>query len=247
MPEAHKHCVIFTSHIKLPDMDDFHHEGHNSQLSQILQYKSRIKWTDRDYRVQDNSYAAHKDVNIYCDTNQFLALPFCGTHPKPRGERGFSKHYNLCFYPKIGHGICEIRRISRACVGCTSILDKPWIYGIPSKKQARYQPFTNSTCWPVMGSYNNWNIIEITPKSTYFDAIDDIHKVVLDGISENMASLVQSGMYSAINTADNTSYGFYIIKFISEAYTLKKNTTIYGQVISAGELVVKAQYLCYMQ
>ena len=34
-----------------------------------------------------------------------------------------------------------------------------------------------------------------------------------------------------------------LFKFISEAYTLQNNTKIYGQVISAGELVVKAQYL----
>ena len=62
-----------------------------------------------------------------------------------------------------------------------------------------------------------------------------------------MASLVQSGLYSAINTADNTSNGLYVIQFIAEAYTIQKDTTINGQVISAGELVVKAQYLCSVQ
>ena len=68
-------------------------------------------------------------------------------------------------------------------------------------------------------------------------------KVVLDGISENMALLVQSGMYGAINTADSTKNGFYVIQFISETYTLQNNRTIYGQVISSGGLVFKAQYL----
>ena len=33
----------------------------------------------------------------------------------------------------------------------------------------------------------------------------------------------------------------------SEAYTLHDNTTIYGQIITAGKLVVKEQYLCSMQ
>ena len=75
----------------------------------------------------------------------------------------------------------------------------------------------------------------------------EIYQVVLDRISENMASLVQSSMYGAINTYDNTSNGFYVIQFISEEYTLQNNTTIDGQVISAGELVVKAKYLCSMQ
>ena len=62
-----------------------------------------------------------------------------------------------------------------------------------------------------------------------------------------MTSLVQSGMYGAINTSDNTSNGLYVIKFISEAYRIQNNTKIDGQFIYDGEIVVKAQYLCSMQ
>ena len=65
-----------------------------------------------------------------------------------------------------------------------------------------------------MGPYNNWTIIELTPKSLSSEDFDEIHQVVLDGISENVASLVQSGMYGAINTAENTSNGLYVIQFI---------------------------------
>ena len=154
-----------------------------------------------------------------------------------------SKHYNLRFDPKLDHGICAIRRIPCACIGCTSILDKPWIYGIPSKKQARYQPVTNCNYWPVLGSYKNWNIIEITPKSTHFEAFDEIHNVVLYGISENMASLVQSGIYGSTNTDDTTTNGLYVFYFLSEAYTLQNNMIIDGQVISSADIFVKAQYL----
>ena len=35
--------------------------------------------------------------------------------------------------------------------------------------------------------------------------------------------------------------------FTSGAYTLQDNKTIYGQIITAGELVVKSQYICSMQ
>ena len=117
--------------------------------------KERVKWTDRKYPIQDNADAAHKDVKMYCDTNQLPALPFCGPHQKLRVARGLSKHYHLRFDPKLGHGICEIRCIPGACVACTSMLENPWIYGIPSKKQARYQPVTSCTYWPVLVSYNN--------------------------------------------------------------------------------------------
>ena len=105
---------------------------------------------------------------MYCDTNQFPELPFCGPHPNPNGSRGLSKNYHLCFDTKLVHGICSIRHMPCACVECTSMQDKPWISGIPSKTQARYQPVTNCTYWPVLGLYNNWNIIELTPKLTHF-------------------------------------------------------------------------------
>ena len=62
-----------------------------------------------------------------------------------------------------------------------------------------------------------------------------------------MASLVQSGIYGATNTDSTTTNGLYVIQFISEAYTLQNNTKFDGQVMSAGELVFKAQYLCSMQ
>ena len=117
-------------------------------------------------------------------------------------------------------------------VGCTSMLYKPWITGIPSKKQTRYEPIPNCTYCPVMGSYNNCNIIELTPKSTPFEAFDEIDQVVLDVISENMASLFKSGMYGAINIDDTTTNGLYVIQFLSEAYTLQNNTTISGQINS---------------
>ena len=120
---------------------------------------SKIKCTDREYHVQDNYDVAHKYLKMYCDTNQLPALLFCVPHQKPHGARGLSKHYHLRFDPKIGHGICAIHCIPCVCVACTSMLDQPWIYGIASNKQTRYQPFTYYNYWPVLGSYNNWNII----------------------------------------------------------------------------------------
>ena len=139
-----------------------------------------------------------------------------------------SKHYHLSFDPKLGHGICAILRITCACVRCKSMLYKPWIYVIPSKEQACYHPVTNCTYLPVLGSYNNLNIIELSQKSTPFEAFLGIHKVVIDGIIEKMDLILQSSMYGDIDTDDTTTNGIYVIQFISEAYTLQNSTTIYG-------------------
>ena len=62
-----------------------------------------------------------------------------------------------------------------------------------------------------------------------------------------MASLFESGKYVAINTSDTSTNIFYAIMFTPEAYKLQDNTTIDGKIITAGELVVKEQYICSMQ
>ena len=86
----------------------------------------------------------------------------------------------------------------------------------------------------VLGSFNNCNSIPFSQNSTPSDTFDEIHQVVLDGIRDNMASLVEPGKYGAINTTDTTTNIFYVIMFTSEAYTLQENTTIDGQIITAG-------------
>ena len=120
-----------------------------------------IKWTDRKYYVQYNDDVVHKYLRIYCNTNQFPALTFCGPHYKPHGTRGMNNHYHLRFDPKLGNGVCTILCILFDCVACTSMLDKPCISGIPSDDQERYKPVTKCTYWPVLGFFKNWNIIQL--------------------------------------------------------------------------------------
>ena len=74
----------------------------------------------------------------------------------------------------------------------------------------------------------------MSSKSTSSDTFDEIHQVVLDGISYNMALLVESGKYGSINTTDTSTNGFYVIMFTSGAYILQGNTSIDGQIITAG-------------
>ena len=139
------------------------------------------------------------------------------------------------------------RRIPCACVVCTSMLYKTWISGIPTDKKERYKPVTKCTYWPVLGPFKNWKIIQQSHKSTPYDAFDEIHQVVLDGLSDNMASLFEPGTYGAINTNESTTHRLYVIMLISEAYKLQDNTTIDRKIIDAVKLVFKVKYLCSTQ
>ena len=101
-----KDVNLATEFQKNPSIDARKHgvidQGKDRKISR------KIKLTDREYHLQDSSDVAHKDVKIYCDTNQFLALPFCGSHPKPHGARVLGKHYHIRFDPNLYHGICVI-------------------------------------------------------------------------------------------------------------------------------------------
>ena len=67
----------------------------------------------------------------------------------------------------------------------------------------------------MLGSFNNCNIIQFTNKTTSSEVFDAVHKGVLDGTGDNMASLVKLGKYDPINVADPTKMGYYVIKHLS--------------------------------
>ena len=93
-----------------------HHKHGVIDQIKCRKISSKRKQTNREYHVQDNADVAHKNLKMYCDTNQLPALPFGGPHPKPHGERGLSKHANSRFDPKLGHEICAILCIPCNCV-----------------------------------------------------------------------------------------------------------------------------------
>ena len=72
----------------------------------------------------------------------------------------------------------------------------------------------------MLGSFNNWNIIHSSHKTTRSDEIDKINQVLLDIISDNMAELFWNGQYDTINITYKTTIVSYVIKFLSEAYAL---------------------------
>ena len=90
------------------------------------------------------------------------------------------------------------------------------------------------------------NIITFSKKATTSKALEEIHQVFLDGISDNINSLVQSGKDGGIHTTDTPTMGYYVISNFSEAYTLQEETIYDGETISSGELVVNVKYLKYI-
>ena len=102
----------------------------------------------------------------------------------------------------------------------TKILDKPWYFSVSHTKYPRFQNVMDCAYWPVLGKYNKYNTINFTNKTTPKEDFYEIHKVVLDYIRENMASLVHTGEYDVISTIDPTTIGYYVVKFLSKPVIL---------------------------
>ena len=107
-------------------------------------------------------------------------------------------------------------------------------------KQTHYQTVVDCTYWPVLGLLNYWNIIQFTNKTTLSKEFYDIHEVVIDGISDNIAPLV-SGQDGAISITDQTTTGYCVVKYVSYDFILQEYVTTYGQVSKAGELAVRSE------
>ena len=95
------------------------------------------------------------------------------------------------------------------------MLDKTWAADIDPTKQPRFQPAVGFTYWPVLGSFNYWNIIKLPNENTTSEEFDEMIQVMLDIISVNMAYLVQKDKYGAINTAYPTTLVYYVVKYVS--------------------------------
>ena len=127
------------------------------------------------------------------------------------------------------------------------MLNKPWVIVSELTRRPCYQLVEDCTYWPVLGSIKNWNMIQFTNKTTINENFYSVNKVVLDGISDNISALFQNGKYGVINNADPTIMGYYVVKFLSEPYTLKDNKTVEKQVTKAGELILKEEYISTMK
>ena len=101
------------------------------------------------------------------------------------------------------------------------MLDKLCVIGSDPTRKPRYQNVEDCTCWPVVGSFNNWKIVQFTNKTTTNEDFNALHKVVVYGISDNMSSLVQNRKYDAINIVNPTTIGYYVVKLLSKTYMLQ--------------------------
>ena len=80
-------------------------------------------------------------------------------------------------------------------------------------------------------------------ENTNDDEIEDIHKSILTSIADSMGMLIKESNYGAVNANDQSTDGFYIVKFLSTVYTLQHDELVDNEILKAGSLVTDAEYM----
>jgi hypothetical protein len=145
--------------------------------------------------------------------------------------------------PKLTEGQCAMRRIPCLCEECTKQLDKDWIPQVPAADQPRYGKVERCKYSNILGSYNDWIIMPFKHGvDNSEEDMDDIHQMILNSIAGQMAATIEKNSFGVVNTDDQRTDGFYVIKFLSKAYTLQEDITVNDELLKSGTLVCDAEY-----
>ena len=70
------------------------------------------------------------------------------------------------------------------------MLDTFWYFSVSYTEHIFYHSVVDCTYWPMLVPAKNWNMIKFNNKTKPIKYFDEIHKAVLDNISDNIASLI---------------------------------------------------------
>ena len=115
-----------------------------------------------------------------------------------RGRNTISLHYNYRADPELGKCVCAIFRIPCACPACVAQLDKYWLPNCDPSSQPRYAHAENCYYKKILEHCNYWIIMKFLDNKTPQVDFDNIHELIIAGISPNKAELVQVSGYGAI-------------------------------------------------
>ena len=162
----------------------------------------------------------------------------------PKGKyNGIRAYYNIRTDPDMGVGWAALRRVACGCGTCKEQLKKPWMPGVEKRGQPRYAENKECSLWRSYEGANNWEIFHLTPK-TEDDRVGarQSNVRVLDAIEARISLMMCMDDVGAVGMTDEAAMGYYLVKWLSEPYTLQADTEEMAGMISAGTMVVEGVY-----
>jgi hypothetical protein len=90
--------------------------------------------------------------------------------------------------------------------------------------------------WPSYEGANDWKILELVPKKPEDEkgARESI-QCVLNALEVRVMLMMRIGEVGAVGTTDIAAMGYYLVKWLSELYTLQEDTEGMAELIGTGK------------
>ena len=102
-------------------------------------------------------------------------------------------------------------------------------------------PQMRSVCvlWQSYEGANDWRICELLPVTDDNEkGAQDLVLCILNALKVHMLLMIREGEVGAVETTDDVTMGYYIVKWTSEPYTLQAHADGVSGVIAARAMVV---------
>ncbi len=103
--------------------------------------------------------------------------------------------------------------------------------------------------WPSYEGANDWKICQLVPKmEADKKGARESHKNVLGAMEACMSLMVCEGEMGAIGTTDEAALGYYVVKWLSNPYTLQEETAEgMSRMIGTGTMVADVIYFNWVE
>ncbi len=167
----------------------------------------------------------------------------------PKGQfNGIRAHYNIRTDLDLGMDWAAVRWVACGCGPCKDQLQRPWVLCGSITAQPRYAVNKDCKLWPSYEGANNWKIVALMPKTEADKKVvrESIH-CILNALVACMSLMMREGHIGAVGTTDKKAMGYYLVKWLSEPYTLQKDTEGMSGMIPVGSMVVDGLYFNRVQ
>ena len=86
----------------------------------------------------------------------------------------------------------------------------------------------NERClyWKDFKGYNNWRVVDFITPNVVTEDEEKVYETILHEIEAKMDQKILIGTFGAMRTNDEATQEFYLVKRITEPYTVQKNTVM---------------------
>jgi hypothetical protein len=211
-----------------------------TRLSGIKSKGMRAKRKGRALVVQNN-YMTYTMENVLPLPDYKVVLP--------KGQfNGIRAHYNIHTDPDLGMDWAAVHWVACGCGPCKDQLQRTWVLRGSITTQPRYAVNKDWELWPSYEGANDWKIFALMPKTEADKKVvrESLH-CVLNTLVARMSLMMHEGHIGAVGTTDNKAMGYYLIKWLSEPYTLQEDTEGMSGIIPVGSIVVDGLYFNRVQ